>query len=265
MSKPPRLKGHEGTAALDKGEYEARLEKLQHRLRLLQTSYITHGERAIILVEGWDASGKGGLIRRLIAELDPGHYHVWPIRAPDEHELQQHFLYRFWKRMPGRGEYAIFDRSWYGRVLVERVDELIAKPVWQKAYDEINQFEAMHTDNGTRIIKLFVHVTPDVQDERLAERLEQPWKRWKTGPDDYRNRAKRGDYLDAIDEMFDRTHTQAAPWYIVNGNNKRAARIAGLEIVAERLGVGIDGSYPPVDPELRRIAERALGRTLDLS
>ena len=241
------------------GDYDDDLAKLQERLAHIQVAHIVHKRRALILLEGWDAAGKGGIIQRLTTEWDPRNFQVWPIKAPTADELSHHFLWRFWKKLPASGNIAVFDRSWYGRVLVERVEGFAKEAEWRRGYDEINEFEAQQGDSGTTIVKLFVHVTQQEQDERLKARLEHPWKRWKTGVEDYRNRDKRGDYLDAMAEMFRRTDTRWAPWHAIDGNNKKAARIAALTVVADRLEAGVPMDAPPIDPEVEKLARKALG------
>ena len=262
--KSPKLSDFEQSKAPDDADYLADLEKLQHRLQVIQTAYVTQKLRAIVMLEGWDASGKGGIIGRLTAELDPRFFKVWSIAAPTAPERERHFLYRFWTRLPGHGEMAIFDRSWYGRVLVERVEKLTPKADWQRAYDEINQFEAQQVDDGVRLVKFFVHITQDEQDSRLRDRLESPWKRWKTGLDDYRNRSNRAGYAEAIHDMLHRTQCEAAPWHVIAGNSKKHARLAALEIIADRLAHDVDLDPPPVSPELRARAEHDLGVKLNL-
>ncbi|MEY2928171.1 MAG: hypothetical protein RL367_2648, partial [Pseudomonadota bacterium] len=214
---------------------------------------------AIIAFEGWDASGKGGAISRLTACWDPRWYEVWPIAAPDAEEKARHFLWRFWKRLPGKGEINVFDRTWYGRVLVERVEGYCSKADWKRGYDEINVFEATQRDNGVGLVKIFLHTTQEEQDSRFKDRLENPWKRWKTGADDYRNRARRDDYLEAYADMFDRTDTKHAPWTVIDANNKKAARIAVLQAVADQLEPLIDMHPRAPDPALVALAEQALG------
>ena len=259
-----RLKDFECPDPLDRPSYDERLLALQHRLELIQAAYITQGLRGIVAVEGWDASGKGGLIKRLTASLDPRFTDVWSIGAPTSVEGNEHYLERFWRRLPDKRQIAVFDRTWYGRVLVERVDKFTPKPAWKRAYREINDFEAVQLDDGARLVKLFLHTTQKEQDERLRERLETPWKRWKTGLDDYHNRGLRDAYSEAYEDMFDKTSTKAAPWTIIAADNKKAARITGLEAVIAGLGAGVRLDYPPVDPKLRKVAEAALGLTLDL-
>lgn len=241
------------------GDYDADLAKLQERLAHIQAAHICHQKRAVIVFEGWDAAGKGGIIQRLTAEWDPRYFQVWPIAAPSPDEKARHFLWRFWQRLPRDGDISVFDRSWYGRVLVERIEGYASEADWRRGYDEINEFEAQQADSGTTIVKLFIHVTQEAQDERLKERLDHPWKRWKTGLDDYRNRARRADYLDAMAEMFRRTDTRWGPWHVIDGNNKKSARIAALTTIAERLEAATPMDPPPLDPELEKVARKALG------
>lgn len=241
------------------GDYDADLKALQTRLARLQVAHLCHKRRAVIVFEGWDAAGKGGAIKRLTAEWDPRYFEVYPIAAPSPEERARHFLWRFWARLPAAGNIAVFDRSWYGRVLVERVEGFASEAEWRRGYDEINEFEAQQADSSTTIIKLFLHVTQKEQDKRLRERLEDPWKRWKTGLDDYRNRARRQDYLEAMAEMFRRTDTRWAPWVAIDANDKKAARIAALKAVADRLEAFVPMTPPPLDPELERVAKAALG------
>ena len=254
-----RLADFERDEDLDRANYDARLAALQHQLELIQSAYINQNRKAIIAVEGWDASGKGGLITRLVGTLDPRFIKVWSIGAPTKAEIEHHYLWRFWQKLPGCREIAVFDRTWYGRVLVERVDNITPEPVWRRAYDEINSFEALHIADGTRIVKLFLHVTQAEQDKRLKERIETPWKRWKTGLEDYHNRSLRSAYLDAYEDMFAETSTKHAPWTVIAADDKKWARIKGLETVVAALGDGVDLAYPPIDPAVRKLAEKTLG------
>jgi polyphosphate kinase 2 (PPK2 family) len=241
------------------GHYEKALAKLQKRLSHIHYAHIVHKRRAIIVFEGWDAAGKGGIIKRLTAEWDPRYFEVWPISAPTPEELSHHFLWRFWQRLPAQHNTAIFDRSWYGRVLVERVEGFATKDEWKRGYAEINDFEAQQAATGATLVKVFVHVTQKEQDKRLEDRLEHPWKRWKTGLDDYRNRAKRAAYLDAMHEMFERTDTKLAPWIVIDGNDKKAGRIAALTAIADRLEKFVSMEPPELDPQVERVARKALG------
>ncbi len=250
-----RLKHFEDSKPLDKHDYGERMAELQHRLELIQAAYIVQGLRGIVALEGWDASGKGGLIKRMTQTLDPRFTHVWSIGAPTDVERGEHYMERFWRRLPDKREVAVYDRTWYGRVLVERVDGFATKAQWGRAYDEINAFEAMQAADGVRIVKLFLHVTQAEQDRRLKDRLECPWKRWKTGLDDYHNRSKRAEYVDAYHDMFDATSTKAAPWTPIAADDKRAARIAGIEAVVAGLGAGVDLTFPEIDAKLKKAAK----------
>lgn len=252
------LSDHE-TGAKYGGDYEQDLVTLQRRLARVQAAHIISESETIILFEGWDAAGKGGIIQRLCAEWDPRYFEVWPIGAPTQEEKDRHFLWRFWKRLPGKREISVFDRSWYGRVAVERVEGFASEKDWRRGYDEINEFEAQLVEHGTTLIKFFVHVTQKEQDRRLTARLNDPWKRWKTGADDFRNRAKRVGYLEAYDEMFERTSTRWAPWTVIDGNNKKAARIAVLRHVVETLEKRLPMTPPPADPALVDLARSAFG------
>jgi len=242
-----------------KGHYKRDLTTLQERLERLLVAHVIHGKRAVIMLEGWDAAGKGGITQRLTADWDPRHFEVYPISAPTPAEKAHDFLWRFRTRLPQAGNITIFDRSWYGRVLVERVERYATEEDWRRAYDEINAFEADLIEGGTTLVKLFVHVSQAEQDARLKARLEDPWKRWKTGLDDYRNRSRRQDYLEAMHDMFMRTDTGGAPWVVINGNDKKSARIHALTATADRLAANVDLTPPPLDPELERIARTALG------
>jgi polyphosphate kinase 2 (PPK2 family) len=252
-----RLKNYEDSKSLDDGVYESRLSKLQEKLVMLQAAYIFQGLRGIVAVEGWDAAGKGGLIRRMVEPLDPRFTDVWSIYAPTDVERREHYLERFWRKLPDKRELTIYDRTWYGRVLVERVDGFCTEAEWQRAYDEINQFEAMQAADGVRIVKLFLHTTQKEQDKRLKERIETPWKRWKTGLDDYHNRSKREAYMTAYHDMFDKTDTKIAPWTVIAGSDKKAARIAGLEAMIDGLGAGVKLEYPDTDPAILKVAKKA--------
>jgi polyphosphate kinase 2 (PPK2 family) len=241
------------------GDFDKDLEKLQKRLEKIQTAHVIHNRRSVIMFEGWDAAGKGGIIKRMTALLDPRFYSVWPISAPTAEEKGRHFLWRFWTKLPGDGEIGVFDRSWYGRVLVERVEGFASEKEWKRGYDEINEFEAQQTDSGTAIVKLFIHVTQDEQDRQLAQRLDDPWKRWKTGAEDYRNRAKRDDYLDAMHDMFKRTDTRWAPWHVIDGNDRKSGRITALTTVVDALEKHVPMEPPPADPAVVELAREAFG------
>jgi len=257
------LSDYEKGADFD-GDYAEALEKVQKRLAHVQAAHIVHAKRSVIAFEGWDAAGKGGIIQRLTAEWDPRHFEVWPISAPTDDEKARHFLWRFWNRLPGNREIAVFDRTWYGRVLVERVEGFCTEKEWKRGYDEINEFEAQQKDSGTTIIKLFLHITQETQDDRLKARLEHPWKRWKTGPEDFRNRSRRKDYLEAMHDMFQRTDTRWAPWMVIDGNDKKAARIKALTHIADRLEKAVPMEPPPISDELKTLARSQFGTDLKL-
>jgi polyphosphate kinase 2 (PPK2 family) len=242
-----------------KGDYEVDLCALQERLSRILVAHIVHGRSSILLCEGWDAAGKGGAIQRIAGQWDPRAFRVWPIKAPTAEEKARHFLWRFWAKLPGAGQIAIFDRSWYGRVLVERIEGFASEAEWRRAYDEINEFEAQQSYGGTTIVKLFFHVTQETQDKRLAARIAHPWKRWKVTEEDFRNREKRDAYLAATEEMFAQTGTPWAPWRVIDGNNKKAARIAALTAVAEALEAAVPMDPPRAEPEVEALARKAFG------
>lgn len=212
----------------DKKAADQEIAQLQEKLFELQVRYWMEKRRAVFVFEGWDAAGKGGAIKRLTSTMDPRGYKVWPIAAPGEEERSHHYLWRFATRMPPKGTIAVFDRSWYGRVLVERVEGFASGKEWQRAYDEINSFEKMHTDDGATLVKFFLHIDPKTQLERFKEREKDPIKNFKIGPDDWRNRKRWDEYLTAYQDMFDRTHRPDAPWVIVAANDKRQARLQVL-------------------------------------
>lgn len=241
------------------GRYKHDLGKLQQRLERALAAHIVHGRRAIILFEGWDCAGKDGIIERLTAGWSNAHHRVWPIGAPTKAELAHDFLWRFRSKLPQAGEIALFDRSWYGRVLVERVEQLISKQEWRASYAAINRFEKGLVAKGVTLIKMFVHITRKEQDKRLRDRLDEPWKRWKTGTDDFRNRSFRPQYLEATAEMFARTDRADARWQVIDGNDKKAARIAALTYVADLLEAAVPMDPPALDPEIVALAEREIG------
>ncbi|MET0593122.1 MAG: hypothetical protein ABW133_10505 [Polyangiaceae bacterium] len=219
----------------DKRTYEKELDKAELRLLRLQGKHFAEKKRAIIVCEGRDAAGKGGAIKRLTQTLDPRGVKVWPIGAPTAEEQGRHYLYRFWEKIPARGTWAIFDRSWYGRVLVERVDKVASKPEWKRAYGEINAFEKMLSDDGVTIVKMFFHVSKKEQLVRFKEREKDPYKRWKIRKDDWHNRKKWSAYDEAIDDMLRETDQPNARWNLVSAEHKWNARVAACRIVADAL------------------------------
>lgn len=223
------------SAEVARPAYEERLLELQRELYQLQVENYLKGRRAVLAFEGWDAAGKGGVIKRLTALMDPRGFRVWPIAAPRDAEVRQHWLWRFWQRLPERGELAVFDRSWYGRVLVERVERLAKPREWKRAYDEINAFERMLTDDGVRLAKFFLHIDRKTQLARFEQRAGDPLKRYKLSEEDWRNRKRWGDYAEAIQDMLDHTHRPDAPWHLVAANDKKHARLAVLGACARLL------------------------------
>ena len=258
MNMAIKLSDFESGSPFD-GDYSDELKDLQRRLARVHFKHIIHGNRTILLFEGWDAAGKGGCIRRTVAEWDPRYFEVYPIGAPTDEEKDHHFLWRFWQKLPRSRNISVFDRSWYGRVLVERVEGFCSDAEWKRGYDEINEFEAQQVDRGANLIKLFFHVTQEEQDARFAKRLDTPHKRWKITEEDFRNRSKRGEYLDAMHDMFAQTDTRWAPWKVVDGNNKKSARIAAMTHIAETLEAALPEELPEADPDLAEMAREAFG------
>src|SRR5438445_6485110 len=198
--KPPRLEDVDlSQKIVDKETYEKALTAVQLRLLRLQQAHYHKKRRAMLVFEGWDAAGKGGAIRRLTEKVDPRGLRVWPIAAPGEDEQARHYLYRFWEKLPEPQTWAVFDRSWYGRVLVERVEKLCKPREWKRAYGEINEFEKMLADDGVAIVKVFMHISKKEQLRRFEERESNPYKRWKITKEDWRNRRKWSQYEEAID------------------------------------------------------------------
>jgi polyphosphate kinase 2 (PPK2 family) len=219
----------------DKDAYDRALEAEQLRLLRLQQKHWHHRQRAIVAFEGWDAAGKGGCIRRLVEALDPRGLQVWPIGAPNPDDQSKHWLYRFWTRLPAPGTWAIFDRTWYGRVLVENVEKLAPEAAVERAYREIVEFERMLVDDGIVLVKLFLHISKKEQLARFHERERDPFKNWKIGPEDWRNRRKWKQYERATDRMFAETHTKRAPWTLVPAEHKWWARVTVCRTVADAL------------------------------
>ena len=222
-----------------KKEYKKRLHKAQLQLLMIQRFMFEHKREALILFEGWDAAGKGGSIRRLIERLDPRGYLVHPIAAPTADEKQVHYLQRFWKRFPGPGRVCIFDRTWYGRVLVERVEGFATKLEWKRAYDEINAFEKLLTDDGVPVLKFFLHISPVEQLKRFQEREKNPFKHWKITEEDYRNREKWDDYEKAINDMVEKTSKKNSPWTLIAAERKWFARVQVCEAAVKQLSKGL--------------------------
>jgi polyphosphate:AMP phosphotransferase len=220
---------------LTEEEYQKELKKYQKRLRELHNELYRKKIPVIIAYEGWDAAGKGGNIKRIAAALDPRGYEVHPIASPLPHEKARHYLWRFWTRLPKDGHVAIFDRTWYGRVMVERLEGFCSENDWQRAYNEINEFEKELYDWGAVVVKFWVHIDKDTQLERFNLRQNTPEKQWKITDEDWRNREKWDLYEEAVDEMLQKTNTQFAPWYVLESNDKKYARIKALKTVIKEI------------------------------
>lgn len=236
---------------LDDKKYESKLKKLTKKLiylRLLSGGALSNTAPTppiLIIFEGWDASGKGGAIKRLTSKLDPRHFEVVTFAAPTETEKKEHFLTRFWRNIPRKGEFTVMDRSWYGRVLVERVESFATVNEWSRAYSEINDFEKTLVDSGVILIKFFMHISKEEQAKRFEERKNSALKQWKITDEDYRNAEKRGAYISAIEDMLERTDRSYAPWYVIPAEDKNYARIAVLKTVVETLEKSLNvKSYP---------------------
>ncbi|WP_218566349.1 polyphosphate kinase 2 family protein [Vallicoccus soli] len=241
-----RLSAVDLSLSLGKNEGERRLEEAQERLLRLrlhlggQIGRKELGPPLCVVFEGWDASGKGGAIKRLVAPLDPRHVRVAQFAAPTHDEKRHHFLWRFWPVLPGWGGMAVLDRSWYGRVLVERVEGFATEEQWQRAYEEVVQFERTLAAEGMLIVKFWMHVSEEEQLGRFRSRAADPLKTWKLTDEDWRNRERRAEYEDAVEEMLERTDHRAGRWTVVPGDDKRWARVAVVERVCEAVEAELD-------------------------
>ena len=221
---------------VDESSYKSKLKEQQLRLIKLQLKLAENNKRSLIVVaEGPDAAGKGGAVKRLVEKLDPRTVRVYSTVKPTAEEYQHHYLWRFWNRLPPRGEIAVFDRSWYGRVLVERVEGFATDEEWRRAYREINEFERLLMDDGTVVVKFYFHITKDEQLVRFKRREADPYKSWKISDEDWRNRRKWDEHNTAAEEMFERTSSPGALWHVVAGNYKWHARLVMLREVNRAL------------------------------
>ena len=214
-----------------KEQYKEELKENQLEFLNLSMQLNFAGIPCLLVFEGWDAAGKGGAIKRAIEKIDPRVYEVHAISAPAPHEKRHHYLFRFWERLPYKGKIGIFDRSWYGRVLVERVEGFASRDEWKRSYNELNQFEKLLTDDDYIIIKFWLHISKDEQLKRFTERMEDPFKQWKITPEDWRNREQWEAYEKAAEEMFQKTDTDYAPWHLIEANYKWYARVKVLKII----------------------------------
>lgn len=228
------------TKSLEQQDYKEELERLQKRLRLLHNDIYRMRIPVVLAFEGWDAAGKGGVIKRLTSSLDPRGYAVYPTASPNDIEKMHHYLWRFWNNVPKAGHISIFDRTWYGRVMVERIEGFCSEIEWKRAYQEINEMEEHLANSGAAILKFWMHIDKEEQKRRFQERMDNPEKQWKITEEDWRNREKWDLYEEAVDEMLIRTSTSYAPWVIVEGNSKYYARIKVLKTVVKTLEEAIN-------------------------
>lgn len=229
------LSGIDLSKSLTEEEYKTRLKKLQKRLAELHSELYRLRIPVVIGFEGWDAGGKGGAIKRLTSNLDPRGYRVNPTAAPNDIEKVHHYLWRFWNSVPKAGHIAIFDRTWYGRVMVERIEGFCSEAEWRRAYQEINEMESHMANAGAVVLKFWLHIDKNEQERRFRERQANPAKQWKITDEDWRNREKWDQYEEAVNEMLIRTSTTYAPWIVVEGNDKRYARVKVLQTVVDAL------------------------------
>ncbi|MEM1058100.1 MAG: UDP-galactose-lipid carrier transferase [Verrucomicrobiota bacterium] len=220
---------------MERDEYKSRLHDLQLAMLELQQELLGTRRTLILAFEGPDAGGKGGAIKRVIEMLDPHKIKLHAITKPTQTEYRYHYLWRFWNKLPAQGETAIFDRSWYGRVLVERVEGFATKHEWKRAYEELNEFERVLIDDGSILLKFYIHITKEEQKHRFERRQKDPFKRWKINDEDWRNRDKWNQHIDAAEDMFKLTSSPQAPWHVVAGNYKWYARTKVLRTVVEKL------------------------------
>lgn len=232
---------------LSKKQYRKKLDKYQTQLRALGYQVYQQQRPVVMVFEGWDAAGKGGAIKRLTERLDPRGFVVHAIAAPKGDDADKHFLYRFWRRLPTKGQIAIFDRSWYGRLMVERVEGFCTIAEWQRAYREIQEFERQLAGFGTIILKFWMHISSEEQLARFESRQRTAYKTWKLTEEDWRNREQWDSYEQAVEDMLIKTTTVRAPWTIVAGNDKRFARVQVLETVAKRLSSELNFDPTPAN------------------
>ncbi len=258
----PLLDQLDMTKSLSRSEEAARLTVAQDRLlflRLVLGGIFDGGgilgPPVTVVFEGWDASGKGGAIKRLVSPLDPRHVRVVSFAAPTYDEKRHHFLTRFWNVLPGWGGMSVFDRSWYGRVLVERVEGFASEPQWRRAFDEIRAFERTLTDEGMILLKFWMHISDEEQMRRFQRRAADPLKNWKLTDEDWRNREKRISYEAAVTEMLERTDTSYAPWHVVEADSKRYARVKVVETVNARIEQALIDHGIPLPVEFKAVLE----------
>ena len=237
--------------SLTREEYDQNLIHYQLQLRELAYQLYVQQRTLVVVYEGWDAGGKGGNIKRVTERLDPRGYEVFSIAAPKGDDASHHYLWRFWRRLrpPDEKQVLIFDRSWYGRVMVERIEGFCTEEEWKRAYREINEFERQLADFGMIVAKFWIHISPEEQLRRFQERQVVAYKQWKLTDEDWRNREKWGPYEEAVNDMLLRTSTATAPWTIVEGNDKWYARVKALRTLVETLSKQLN--YQPAIPPIK--------------
>ena len=242
MTETPLLRDADLSACVPEKEYKKELKRLQKKLAKQHNKIYRRRIPVVIAYEGWDAAGKGGNIRRVAYPLDPRGFDVYPIASPEPHELARHYLWRFWERLPRSGHVAIFDRTWYGRVMVERLEGYCTENDWQRAYNEINEFERELANAGTVVLKFWIQIDPETQLQRFNDRQNTPEKQWKITEEDWRNRDKWPQYEEAISEMLAKTSTTYAPWHIIESVDKKYARLKVLRIITDALEAALEAA-----------------------
>jgi polyphosphate kinase 2 (PPK2 family) len=245
--------------SLTKEEYVENLIRYQLQLRELAYQLYEQQRTLVMVYEGWDAGGKGGNIKRVTERLDPRGYEVFSIAAPKGDDATHHYLWRFWRRLrpPDEKQVLIFDRSWYGRVMVERIEGFCTEEEWERAYREINEFERQLVDFGMILAKFWIHISPEEQLRRFQERQNIAYKQWKLTDEDWRNREKWDKYQAAVEDMLLRTSTATAPWTVVEGDDKWFARIKALRTLVEILSEELD--YEPAEPKAKAVKKKKKG------
>jgi polyphosphate kinase 2 (PPK2 family) len=240
-----------GLTVGDSNNIAEQMNNVSLKLQMVQQTYIQKKLKAILVLEGVDAAGKGGLIRRLAWSVDPRALKVWPISAPNAVEKDMHYMWRFWSKLPGPGEISVFDRSWYGRVLVESVEGISKGKAVTRAYQEINEFERWMTDDDVRVIKILLKISKKEQSRRLIERVENPEKNWKLTFDDIRNRNKWDQYETLFEKMVSKTSKKHATWHVVDCDEKEKARIQALNYIIKELSRGVSIKPTPISDKLK--------------
>ena len=243
---------------LARAEYQRTFPALQERLRRLQYALLDAEVPTVVLFEGWDAAGKSSVIQRLTEKLDPRAFRAWPGAPPSELEQRYHFLWRYQVRLPEDGHMALFDHSWYGRVLVDRVEKVVKKKVWRQAYDQINELERWLVDDGQVLVKFFLHISRDEQRRRLRAMKKDPAERWKLSPDDWRRNRDYDKWARATEDMLSRTHTEWSPWAVVEATDARWTRVRVFQTLVERMEEALQRQHrAPGEVSRTRAAEVA--------